>query len=261
MIKHTIVLICLLLMGCNNQDKATAPPIINVPPVSNTPITDNSSENNYFILLFGNSHVASNDLGGLISALITTNYPQKTVSYTRASKALFLDERVTDPESNQLIQQQPWTHVILQAQKYSVSGTADYPIDGALHWIEQVKNISATPILFPEHAQQGNPEEGTRVHQLHQRITQQNSSCIAPIGLAWNEALSQYPQLQLYRPDGNHAQLLGSFLTALVFYYIISADQQVTLEPLTTVAIDEITQQQLADIAQSTLAAYPACTA
>ena len=155
MLKHTFFCISLLVVGCNSQEKTAAAPIIDIPIVSQTPIPNNSSDNHYLILLFGNSHVASNDLGGLISTLITSNYPQKTVSYTRASKALYLDERVTDAQSNLLIKQEPWTHVILQAQKYSVSGSIDYPIDGALYWIEQAKSISATPILFPEHAQQG----------------------------------------------------------------------------------------------------------
>jgi hypothetical protein len=41
---------------------------------------------------------------------------------------------------------------------------------------------------------------------------------LAPVGLAWLEALRRRPGLELWKRDGRHPSELGSYLTACVFY-------------------------------------------
>jgi hypothetical protein len=41
---------------------------------------------------------------------------------------------------------------------------------------------------------------------------------LAPVGLAWQQVQQLIPGLDLYHPDGRHANPIGSYLTACVFY-------------------------------------------
>ena len=45
---------------------------------------------------------------------------------------------------------------------------------------------------------------------------------VAPVGRAWAEALRREPGLELWDGDGMHPSRLGSYLTACVFYAILT---------------------------------------
>jgi hypothetical protein len=92
-----------------------------------------------------------------------------------------------------LLQSKTRTPLILQGQKYSTSGAYYYPIDKTVTWVKASKAKQVTPVLFPEHPTAGNKTEGMRVHQLHQLIQQQEISCLAPVGLAWDKVLELCP--------------------------------------------------------------------
>ena len=82
----------------------------------------------------------------------------------------FLSDRVTDGVSYRDLEREPWTHVILQGQKYSTTGSYSYRTDAAEYWIRGSKKQGATPIMFPEHPRQGNTWEGQTLWDLHKGI-------------------------------------------------------------------------------------------
>jgi hypothetical protein len=45
---------------------------------------------------------------------------------------------------------------------------------------------------------------------------------VAPVGLAWAEALRRQPALDLWSHDGHHPGAPGSYLAACVFYAMLS---------------------------------------
>ena len=45
---------------------------------------------------------------------------------------------------------------------------------------------------------------------------------VAPVGLAWAEALRTRPDLSLWEGDGRHPSKLGSYLAACVFYAMLT---------------------------------------
>jgi hypothetical protein len=161
----------------------------------------------------------------------------------------YLADRIDDGETQALLNSRPWTHVILQAQKYSSSGLYFYPTDAAEEWIRRVRARQAEPILFPEWPRRGNTEEGPRVHELHLSIAAREPACVAPIGLAWEESTARYPGLALHAPDGNHSNPTGALLTAFVLYEVITGLPASGLPYVPTIAIDAATQQNLREVA------------
>ncbi|WP_085297346.1 hypothetical protein [Cognaticolwellia mytili] len=254
----------ILITACNSSTSSTSSPPTSPPQVSydfsnstNLSIPINSDKQKYKVLLFGNSHISG--LEQIIEKLITIGLPEKSIELTSASSQLYLKERLYDGSSLNTLQNTDWTHVIFQAQKYSQSGTVDYPIDGTKKWLQLTKEQNATPILFPEHPQQGNAVEGIMVHNIHTRIAEQESSCVAPIGLTWNEALMLKPTLQLHNADGNHASMVGRFLSSLVFYEVITGSSADLLPYIESIDLDVESQDFLGQIASQIIAENPAC--
>lgn len=182
------------------------------------PLKDNSISSAYKVLLIGNSHAIA--LRPILEELLLLGQSDKQVDVQISQGYGFLAERVNDGITEQMLESQPWTHVVLQAQKYSSSGAYTYPTDAAEYWIRGSKQQGATPIMFPEHPRHGNSWEAQTLWDLHSGIASRESACVAPVGLVWDEALLSESGLLLHHPDGNHASELGALLTGLIFYRI-----------------------------------------
>lgn len=48
------------------------------------------------------------------------------------------------------------------------------------------------------------------------------SALLAPVGLAWGEAVRRRPRLELWSDDGRRPSRTGSYLTACVFYALLA---------------------------------------
>jgi hypothetical protein len=185
--------------------------------------------------------------------------PDKSILVQVAPRSVFLVERLNDEVSGQTLASRHWTHVILQAQKYSTSGSFSYPTTAAEHWIRGSKELGATPIMFPEHPRKGNSWEGQTLWELHSGIAARENTCVAPVGLVWDEVLFRDPFLRLHQADGNHATEKGHLLTALVFYQIITGQPVESLPGLSGFGIDAATEQLMRESVSSLLFTYPPC--
>ena len=212
---------------------------------SNTP----NSQEDYQLLFLGNSHSAFNGLPNLVSILIEAGRPGISSYSGAASDFKFLDERLNDGKTQKLLESRAWTHVTLQAQKYSSSGQFSYSTAAAEEWIRRVRAQNARPILFPEWPRRGNKEEGQRVHDLHLSISSREPACVAPIGLAWEASLARFPKLGLHAADGNHSNLTGALLTAYVLYHVTTGQSAADLPYIPAISVNANTQKDLRELA------------
>lgn len=226
--------------------------ISDVGPVAG--VMSETGPENYHLLFLGNSHSAANQLPLLVATLIETGLADATAASERAPGFRFLGERLGDGVTEPLLNSQSWTHVVLQAQKYSTSGLYSYPTDGTEEWIRKVKAKGARPILFPEWPRRGNTEEGLRVHNLHLGISSREPACVAPIGLAWEESIDTNPSLLLHARDGNHSNLNGALLTAYVLYEVITGTAAGELPYISSIGVSADSQQKLRQVASDVVA-------
>lgn len=265
MIRTLLFFVAISTLGCggsSNDDKNNSPniqPQSNIVISDNLPIPNNTLVNSYKVLLVGNSHVSANNLPYLIQVLIKYSKPNSQVLVELAGGAMFLDEKIDDGITLEKINSDAWSHIIFQAQKYSQSGTKVYSTKATEKWLSISKNINATPILFPEHPQRGNPAEAEYVHKIHLGIVNKQKSCIAPIGLGWNQLLAEFPDIELYASDGNHAGYIGSVFTALIFYQVITGELADSLPTIEELLIPEEVQEQLGRVASQILDQHQAC--
>ena len=207
------------------------------------------SAERYEILFMGNSHSAANGLPELLTKLIEAGLPNATAKADLAPGWKFLVDRLDDGVSEQMLNSRPWTHVILQAQKYSSSGQYFYPTTAAEEWIRRAKARNALPVMFPEWPRRGNTEEGPRVHQLHLDIASRQPACVAPIGLSWEVSLLENPDTILHAPDGNHSSLNGAALTAYVLYEVITGRPASELPDVFSLGVNANIQKSFRQIA------------
>lgn len=226
--------------------------------VESYPLVDNSDASAYKVLLMGNSHASA--LAPVLAQLLTLGQPGKTTDLQLSSSPGFLDERVSDGVSAQLLESEQWTHVILQGQKYSTTGTLTYPTDAAEYWIRGSKEQGATPIMFPEHPRHGNTWEAKNLWDLHTGIAVRENTCVAPVGLVWDEVKFRDPSLVLHMIDGNHASRTGTLLTALVFYPIITGRPVESLPDLSAFDIDPAAEQIMKEAVSALLFTYSPCS-
>ena len=255
------LLLLLILTSCGgdsrDSEKETNSEAINRYSSSGLPIINLQDSQHYKVLFFGNSHVGK--LPRFITQLIEFGLPHKSLTTKGTPNALYLDDRLDDTSSIEALQSEEWTHVIFQAQKYSQSGAVDHSTHAAKVWITRAKQINATPILFPEHPQKGDLGEGIRVYELHQSISTDESSCVAPVGYVWKKILTVRPDISLYEPDGNHANTHGQLLTSMVFYEIITGESADMLPFISEIEVDIDTQALMGQMVSEILAEIPAC--
>ena len=213
----------------------------------------------YRVLLIGNSHSSSSGLPKLLRTMLEAADPRADVRTKALGRWNFLADRLDDNYTQKALESDPWTHVVLQAQKYSTSGRYHYPTDAAEGWIRRVRERQAVPILFPEWARRGVTGEAERVHALHMEIAEREPACVAPVGYAWMLALESDPSLRLHARDGNHANRKGALLTAYVLYEAIAGNPAAELPFTKKLKEDEETQGALRAAASKAFREIPGC--
>jgi len=255
-----------LLVGCGgggSSGSAAPASVVSGDPTdmsryeTSLPLADNSSLSAYTVLLMGNSHAFG--LRPILARLLVLGQPTKPVDVQVAPRASYLAERVNDGVNEQKLESEQWTHVILQAQKYSSSGSYTYSTDAAEYWIRGIKELGATPIMFPEHPRRGNSWEAQALWDLHTGIATRENVCVAPVGFVWDEVLFRDQSLLLHQSDGNHASETGLLLTALIFYQIITGQPVESLPELSEFNIDSATEQLMKESVSSLLFVYSPC--
>jgi hypothetical protein len=247
-IRNAGIVLALLLVACSGGgDSPGSGGVTSGPP----PVTADIS-----LLFMGNSHTSFNDLTKMVADMVRAGKPGMTVASVEAPGWMFLDERVHDAPSMDLLRSQNWSFVILQAQKYSTSGQFEYSTEEAKELVRMSRVQHAVPVMFPEWPLQ-NVAETQRIYDLHVSIAQAEPACVAPIGQAWDLALIRDPSMPLYADDGNHSRPAGAFLAALVLYATITGQSPLDVPLLPQYPVDAALQETLRGIAAETVATVP----
>jgi len=204
----------------------------------------------------GNSHSSVNDLQGMVVQMVYAANPVESVAAVEAPGWMFLEDRLHHEPSIIVLESQDWSFVVLQAQKYSTSGCCTYSTAEAEALIRMARVQNAVPIMFPEWPRLGVDETMT-IYDLHVSIAQREPACVAPIGQAFDLALSRHPALVLHASDGNHSSPAGAFLASLVLMATITGSSPLDVPVLPEFGVDAATQALLRVAADDTVQAWP----
>nr|WP_290223520.1 DUF4886 domain-containing protein [Trichocoleus desertorum] len=184
------------------------------------------------ILFIGNSYTYQNNLPQMLSELAKSGGQAIAIDMV-AEGGWKLMQHATSASTLYKIGQQQWTFVVLQEQSVvsSVEPNRTQEMYPAVRILDdQIQQAGARTLLFltwgrrDGFAEVGHPDFATMQAQLqagYLAIAQERNLLVAPVGMAWQTALAQRPDLQLWESDGSHPSLAGSYLAACVFYAVL----------------------------------------
>jgi hypothetical protein len=189
------------------------------------------------VLFVGNSFTYYNSLPELVDRLAAADQgapPIFVASYTRAGWTL--QEAAQDGRLESLLEDVAWDVVVLQEQSQLLSFPTGqrrretHPFAHALE--DQISSAGGQTVLFMTWGyRDGDPRNypGDTFTAMQLRLVEGYSDLgaelpapVAPVGLAWREALHREPRLELWAGDGEHPSMAGSYLAASVFYAMLS---------------------------------------
>lgn len=85
----------------------------------------------------------------------------------------------------------------------------------------EIKKAGAQTILYLTWARLNRPETQAQLTDAYLSLAKELNAIVAPVGLAWENALKQQPQLALHLEDKSHPTPRGSYLAACVLYATI----------------------------------------
>jgi hypothetical protein len=189
------------------------------------------------VLFVGNSFTFYNSMPALVHRLAAADDgapPLFVAEYTKAGWTL--REAAHDDRLAPLLEEVRWDVVVLQEQSQLLSFPAEqrrreaYPSARALQ--REISSAGGQTVLFmtwgyKEGDRRNYPGDTFTAMQL--RLTEgyrdlgaELSVPVAPVGLAWEEAVQRKPGLDLWDDDGRHPDPAGSYLAACVFYALLS---------------------------------------
>jgi len=119
------------------------------------------------------------------------------------------------------LREKPWDYVVLQDRS---GGPLEEPDSFKKHaglLDAEIQKQGAKTILFLTWANRSQPDTQAVLTHIYKVAAQKLNVDLAPVGLAW-EAIQQLdPGIELYHQDGRHANPIGSYLSACVFYSVM----------------------------------------
>jgi hypothetical protein len=202
------------------------------------------------ILFVGNSHTDVNDLPNMVKGLLESKGRKAEVARYTVGGASLRDhwhhnEGTPAPKPavpaaparkgglDKLLKEQgPWDFVVLQGQ--SQEALAGQPCEFDAYAAKLVAKIreaqpDAKPVFYMTWARQHIPAQQAEITKTYAEAARANKALLAPAGEAWKEALAARENLVLHAPDKSHPAARGTYLTACVFYAVLTGESPVGL--------------------------------
>lgn len=186
------------------------------------------------VLFVGNSLTFVNEMPELLTHLVESDPANRPIFAVRFSPGGYtLAQAADNHQLGGLLDDARWDYVVLQEQSGRVELEGPdrdmYMLPPARALAGRIRSLGGRPILFATWGDRnGGAAPGDsyaamqdRIDETYREVAGEIAAPIAPVGMAWAEALRQRPTIDLWQADGHHPSLLGSYLAACVFYALL----------------------------------------
>jgi hypothetical protein len=171
------------------------------------------------VLFIGNSYTYYNNLPGMISQLAaSSDEPRQLDTRMIAVGTKTLEWHYENLETLDAIRQADRDIVVLQEHSMRPVENRDKMLDYASKLDGEIKSSGARTVLYLTWARKHIPEMQERLTDAYFTLAGKIGATVAPVGIAWQNALRSNPALKLHKKDKSHPDLPGSYLAACVFY-------------------------------------------
>ncbi len=188
----------------------------NVHPAQNT---QSSSSQQLRVLFIGNSFTYVNDLPRLTARLAANeSRPLETRMVTGGGASL--QSHWDDGQALAAIKGARWDYVVLQEQSALPVKNPKVMHAHARLFDAEIRKVGAKTVFYLTWAREDNPEKQAAITEAYMSIAGELGALVAPVGLAWQRALKDKPELRLHHGDKLHASPTGTYMAACVFYAV-----------------------------------------
>lgn len=175
------------------------------------------------VLFIGNSYTYFNNLPEVLET-IAADAGVMIDADMHARGGATLRDHLADTTLPRRLQETRWDVVIIQEQSTlglrQIEGRATVAdpesfLRHAQRLISEVRAVNAQPFLLLTWRQrQAAADEQDRLTHAYAQATEASGAALIPVGLAWERARRERPDLELYASDGSHPSSTGTYLMA-----------------------------------------------
>jgi len=168
------------------------------------------------LLFIGNSFTQRNNLPGLLAELAAArslSIKHELMSVRGAS----LRTHWNAGRAAKAMAARSYDFVVLQEQSTLPVKNADRMAENVRLFDEAIKRAGSKTVLYMTWARQHTPQAQQAIADAYNTIGEELGAIVVPVGLAWQNFLSQHDKPVLYDRDQSHPSLAGSYLAACVF--------------------------------------------
>lgn len=167
------------------------------------------------ILFIGNSLTYTNDLPGMVVALIDSAGLGPVTAVSVAYPDFGLEDHWLRGNARRELARQGWDVVVMQQGPSATEGRPSL-LEYGERFAELIRATQAVPALFMVWPASTRPLDWDGVRESYQMAAANVGGVFLPAGEGWRAAWARDPSLALYAEDGFHPSPLGTYLAALV---------------------------------------------
>ncbi|HKI77098.1 MAG TPA: SGNH/GDSL hydrolase family protein [Ignavibacteriaceae bacterium] len=178
----------------------------------------------YRVLFVGNSYTYVNSLPQMFKAMVESQSPDYDVEVKFiGGGGATLKKHWQMGEASRAIKSGHWDYVILQGQSMFGSDDLADP-DSPEQFYKyarkldaEIKKNDAKTVFFMTWPRKHLQDQQKYLTTAYRKIAKESGSMIAPVGLVW-EKFREISKINLYRRDGSHPSIAGTYLCALTLF-------------------------------------------
>lgn len=132
-----------------------------------------------------------------------------------------LEKHWKDGKALAAIQSRKWEIVVLQEQSQGPLLNKESMFEYGKKLNAEIEKQGARTLLYMTWAYKDKPDDQTAISKAYLDLAQHINGKVAPVGLAWEQALLVDKMLLLHEKDKKHPTATGSYLAACVLYATI----------------------------------------
>ena len=200
------------------------------------------------VLFIGNSYTSANDLAGCVVKLGASAKPSVRIEVARHTPGgATLQQHWEKGEAVTKIREGGWDYVVLQEGSLMPVINPQCMHEYARKLDAEIKKAGAKTVFYMTWARRDKPEMTQVVAKAYTAIARELGAKVAPVGLAWAEAITQKGDLVLHRADKSHPNQQGTYLAACTFYAALTGSDP---RGLSDADLKEVTAEQAAFLQQ-----------
>ncbi|MEX0867858.1 MAG: DUF4886 domain-containing protein [Pirellulales bacterium] len=169
------------------------------------------------VLFVGNSYTSFNDLPQMLTALAKAGGKRLRADRSVAG-GFTLQKHWEGQRAARQIAGRRWDYVVLQEQSQLPVVAPAVMFEYAKKFDAAIDERGAKTIFFLTWARANAPDMQAGLNQSYFAIAKECEAEVAPVGLAWQQALTMDNPPKLHQADNSHPTPAGTYLAACVFY-------------------------------------------